>query len=103
MHYLRDHPWLAIAACTACLGAVLLAARRVARWVKRHRPPRGRKRRREPLRGGGGGAGVLGVFQQIVEPEIRHVIEAQRQERAVVKGDWGRGDGDGDAGDAPGK
>ena len=99
MQFLHDQPWLAIAVCTVCLGAVLLASGRVARWVKRHRPPRGRKRRREPSLGGGG-AGMLGVFQQIVEPEIRHVIEAQRQERAVVKGDWGRGDGDGDAGDA---
>jgi hypothetical protein len=51
-------------------------------------------RKRKPSSGGGGGmSGLLTSFQQLVEPEIRHVIEAREQDRAMKVDLAGHGEG----------
>ena len=66
----------------ACLVIALVVLDQVALWMAR----RGWIHwRRTPARSAGGGmAGVLTEFQQLVEPQVRHVIE-DREERRVVR------------------
>lgn len=47
-------------------------------------------RKRKPT-GGGGMAGVLSEFQQLVEPQVRHVAEDREERRVLRRSDRGAG------------
>ena len=53
-------------------------------WMERRGWMYWRRRKRPESGGGGGMAGVLTSFQQFVEPEIRHAIEAKEQQHAEI-------------------
>ena len=77
---------LAAAACVVAVAGALFAADRVGASMERRGWIYWRKRR-PPAGGGPGGGGLSGVltdFQQIVEPQVRHVIE-DREERRLVR------------------
>jgi hypothetical protein len=59
-------------------------------------------RKRKPSGGGGGGmSGLLTEFQQLVEPEVRHVIEAREQDRSMKVDLAGQNDGEKGRSDLP--
>ena len=80
------HAVTVIAAALIAAIVVLVAIDRVALWMERRGWIYWRKRQPGVARGAGGGglSGVLTDFQQLVEPQVRHVIE-DREERRVVR------------------
>jgi hypothetical protein len=79
----------------------VVAADRLALWMERRGWIYWRKRR--PSGGGGGGiSGLLTGFQQLVEPEVRHVIEAREQDRSMKVDLAGQNDGGKRRSDSPG-
>ena len=78
---------------------VLFVLDRLALWMERRGWIYWRKRK--PSGRGGGLSGVLTDFQQLVEPEVRHVIEAREQERSMKVDLAGQDDGDKGEGKAP--
>ena len=64
------------------IGLILLD--RVAVWMERRGWIYWRKEKPANNSGGGGMTGLLTEFQQLVEPQVRHVIE-DREERRLVR------------------
>lgn len=63
----------------------LVTLDRLALWMERRGWMYWRKRKPAPGRGTGGGmSGLLTDFQQLVEPQVRHVIQ-DREERRLVR------------------
>ena len=87
----REHPAAAVAIVTLLVIGILFALDRVGRWMERRGWIYWRSRERKG--GGSGMSGVLSEFQQIVEPEVRHVIEAREQDHAMEVDFEGRDDG----------
>ena len=77
---LREQPAMLVALVMLLGIAALFAVDRLGCWMERRGWIYWRKRERK---GGGGMSGVLSEFQQLVEPEVRHVIEAREQDRAM--------------------
>ena len=78
---MREHVAIYMLFALFAIG-VLFALDRLALWME------GRGwiywRKRKPSDGGGGGmSGLLTEFQQLVEPEVRHAIEAREQDHAM--------------------
>src|SRR6185503_10492179 len=74
--------WPAILA-VAAIGLILLD--RVAVWMEARGWIYWRKQKPAGKSGGGGGmSGLLTDFQQLVEPQVRHVIQ-DREERRLVR------------------
>jgi hypothetical protein len=63
---------------------------RSALWMERRGWIYWRKRKPDRGAGGGGMAGLLTEFQQLVEPQVRHVIE-DREERTAIHVDRAAG------------
>jgi len=80
--------WLTISLIVAGIAAGLLALDRLSRRMKR----RARLYRRKP-QGGSGIPGTLTALHQLVEPEIRHVIEDREQRTVIVDDQDGKDDG----------
>jgi hypothetical protein len=79
--------WLTFITVAVAALITVYAAHRVLRWMARRGWGQyGKRRFRETSeRGGGGGmAGVLSSFQQLVEPEIRYVMEEKDQRKAAA-------------------
>ena len=59
----------------AAVAIALVLLDQLALWMQRRRKPR------PSTTGGGGMAGLLTEFQQLVEPQVRHVIEDREERR----------------------
>jgi hypothetical protein len=73
-----------VAAVVAAVLIGLILLDRVAVWMERRGWIYWRKEKRADGPGGGGTAGLLTEFQQLVEPQVRHVIQ-DREERRLVR------------------
>ena len=62
------------------IAVALLVVDQLALWMQRRRWIRWRKPTPPPA-GGGGTAGLLTQFQQLVEPQVRHVIQDRDERR----------------------
>jgi hypothetical protein len=62
------------------IAIALLILDQLGLWMQRHGWIRWRKPAPRPT-GGGGMAGLLTEFQQLVEPQVRHVIEDREERR----------------------
>ena len=84
-------PWLLVLGLLVALAGVLFAAHRLLLWMDRRqwifyrgRFRRGFGRPANESSGCGGMAGLLTSFQQLVEPEIRYVMEEKDQRQAAA-------------------
>jgi hypothetical protein len=85
----RMSRWLLILGAPVALAAALYICHRVLLWMDRRQwifyrgIRRGFRASKNAASGGGAMAGVLSSFQQLVEPEIRYVMEEQDQRKAA--------------------
>jgi hypothetical protein len=71
--------WTILVGAPLALVGALFVIDRLGLWVERRGWIYWRKARPKTI-----GRAVLGSMQQFVEPEIRHVIEAQEQDRMTI-------------------
>jgi hypothetical protein len=80
-------PWLKVMLVACAVPAALYALHRLLVYFESRDWVYYRRKRPESSRGGGGG--VLGAFQQFVEPQVTHVQEEKRQRRATREDEAG--------------
>lgn len=74
-------PWLKVTLVLLAILVALFCFDRLMLWMERRGWIYWRKR---PSGSASPGRAILTEFQQLVEPEIRHVQEHERQQRAVI-------------------
>jgi len=71
--------WLILVGTPLAFLGALFVIDRLGLWAERHGWIYWRKARPKTM-----GRAVLGSMQEFVEPEVRHVIEAQEQDRVTI-------------------
>lgn len=84
-YQLSMHTWMKITMFVFAFAASLCALHFLLVWLERRGWIYYRKRRFSNKSRGGGLRGVLGQFQEFVQPEIRHVWEDQDRRATQIK------------------